>query len=109
MNLSGYRWMWVIALFDLPVDSREARRQYTRFRKALIRDGFLQMQYSVYLRHASSRENAEVHMQRVEHAVPPEGEVRVLTLTDKQFSRMRVFWGQSRGTPEAPPAQLELF
>lgn len=109
MNLSGYRWMWVIALFDLPVHSKEARRQYARFRKALIRDGFLQMQYSVYMRHASSRENAEVHIRRVELAVPPEGEVRVLAITDKQFSRMRVFWGQSRAETERPPAQLELF
>lgn len=109
MNLSGYRWMWVIALFDLPVDSQDSRRQYARFRKALIKDGFMQMQYSVYLRHASSRENAEVHMQRVERAVPTEGEVRILTLTDRQFSRMRVFWGKSSGQPEAPPPQLELF
>jgi len=101
--------MWVIALFDLPVDSKEARKQYTRFRKTLIRDGFVQMQYSVYLRHASSRENAEVHMQRVERAVPTEGEVRVFTITDKQFTRMRVFWGKRRGEPESPPAQLELF
>lgn len=109
MNLSGYRWMWVIAMFDLPTDSKEARKQYTRFRKSLIRDGFVQMQYSVYLRHASSRENAEVHVQRVEKAVPPEGEVRVFTITDKQFSRMRVFWGKKRQPPEPPPAQLELF
>ncbi len=101
--------MWVIALFDLPVDSKESRRQYTRFRKALIRDGFIQMQYSVYLRHASSRENAEVHMQRVEHAVPAEGEVRVFTITDKQFAKMRVFWGQRRTKPELPPQQLSLF
>lgn len=109
MKLSGYRWMWVIALFDLPVDSKEARKRYTRFRKALIKDGFAQMQYSVYLRHASSRENAEVHVKRVEVAVPPEGEVRVFTITDQQFSRMRVFWGKKRGAPESPPAQLELF
>ena len=109
MELSGYRWMWVIALFDLPTDSQDARRQYARFRKALIRDGFLQMQYSVYTRHASSRENAEVHVQRIERAVPPEGEVRVITITDKQFARMRVFWGKTRTEPESPPAQLELF
>jgi len=101
--------MWVIALFDLPVDSKEARKEYTRFRKALIKDGFAQMQYSVYLRHASSRENADVHARRVEQAVPPEGEVRVFTITDKQFSRMRVFWGEKRGEPESPPAQLDLF
>jgi CRISPR-associated protein Cas2 len=109
MQLSGYRWMWVIVLFDLPVHSKETRKQYARFRKALLKDGFAQMQYSVYLRHASSRENAEVHLKRVEAAVPPEGEVRAFTITDKQFARMRVFWGENRVEPESPPAQLALF
>lgn len=101
--------MWVIAMFDLPTDDKEARKRYTRFRKALLKDGFMQMQYSVYLRHASSRENAEVHVQRVEMAVPPEGEVRVITITDAQFARMRVFWGKRRMAAESPPAQLEFF
>lgn len=109
MNISGYRWMWVVAMFDLPVDSQEGRRQYARFRKALIKDGFVRMQFSVYARHTASRENAEVHIKRVEAALPPEGEVRVLTVTDKQFERMRVFWGKYRQPTEPPPAQLELF
>lgn len=109
MELSGYRWMWVIVMFDLPVDSKKARKAYAVFRKGLIRDGFMQMQYSVYLRHASSRENAEVHMRRVSEIVPADGEVRILTVTDKQFERMRVFWGKTRGIPEAAPPQLELF
>lgn len=109
MELSGYRWMWVIVMFDLPVQSREARKRYADFRKGLIRDGFLQMQFSVYLRHASSRENADVHVGRVEAMVPREGEVRVLTVTDKQFARMRVFWGGNSAEIERPPSQLELF
>lgn len=109
MQLSGYRWMWIIVMFDLPVDTKEARKRYTVFRKELIRDGFRQMQFSVYLRHASSRENAEVHMDRVQAAVPADGEVRVISVTDKQFERMRVFWGQNRVEPEPPPLQLELF
>lgn len=109
MRLSGYRWMWIIAMFDLPVDTKEARKRYARFRKGLIKDGFARMQFSVYIRHASSRENAEVHMTRVERLVPTDGEVRVVTITDKQFARMRIFWGKARRNPEAPPAQLELF
>ena len=109
MRLSGYRWMWVIAMFDLPTDTPSARRQYTRFRKALIKDGFQMMQFSVYTRHASSRENAAVHVQRVEAAIPPDGEVRVLIVTDKQFARMRIFWGKRRQQTPPPPAQLELF
>jgi len=109
VELSGYRWMWVIALFDLPTDSQAARRQYAQFRKALIRDGFQMMQFSVYVRHASSRENAEVHAIRVQQAIPPDGEVRVLIITDKQFARMRIFWGKRRIPPPEPPAQLSLF
>lgn len=101
--------MWIIVMFDLPVDSREARREYTIFRKGLIRNGFMQMQYSIYLRHVSSRENAEVHMSRVEAIVPPDGEVRILTVTDKQYERMRIFWGNARRYPEQAPAQLALF
>lgn len=109
MHLSGYRFMWVIAMFDLPTELKEERRDYARFRKALVRDGFVMMQYSVYVRHSASRENAAVHMKRVEAAVPPDGEVRVLTVTDRQFALMRVFWGKRRRPPEPPPAQLELF
>jgi CRISPR-associated protein Cas2 len=101
--------MWVVAMFDLPVDSKAARRQYALFRKALVKDGFAKMQFSVYIRHCASRENAEVHMQRIQAALPPEGEVRVLTITDTQFERMRIFWGKARKRPEHAPAQLELF
>ena len=109
MYTSGYRYMWVVVMFDLPMDTPRARRAYTRFRKGLLQDGFTRMQYSVYLRHCASRENAEVHIQRVEGTVPDDGEVRVITITDKQFERMHVFWGKMRKPPDHPPRQLELF
>jgi CRISPR-associated protein Cas2 len=109
MFISGYRCMWVLAMFDLPVDTKEARRAYAQFRKALLKDGFCRMQFSVYIRHCASEENADVHTQRVQRVLPDDGEVRVLTITDKQFERMRVFWGKMRQTPPKPPAQLELF
>lgn len=101
--------MWLLVMFDLPTDSPKDRREYTRFRKMLLKDGFVQMQYSVYIRHCASRENADVHTKRVEAAIPPEGEVRVLRITDKQYERMHIFWGKKRKPPETPPAQLELF
>lgn len=101
--------MWVVAMFDLPVDDKEARRHYTRFRKALLKDGFSKMQFSVYIRHCASRESAAVHAARVAKALPPDGEVRVLTITDKQYERMLIFWGKRRREPEQPPPQLSLF
>ena len=101
--------MWLLAMFDLPVDSKEARKAYTRFRKALVRDGFTMMQFSVYVRHCASEENTEVHEGRAVSALPPDGEVRLLRITDKQYERMQVFWGKKRKPTEQPPRQLELF
>ena len=105
----GWRSMWVLAMFDLPTDTPSSRKAYTRFRKDLLDDGFTMMQYSVYQRHCASIENADVHVARMGDVLPPAGEVRFLTITDKQFSRIKVFWGKKR-TKTAPAApQLELF
>lgn len=101
--------MWLVAMFDLPTDTKQARKQYALFRKDLLKDGFSMMQYSVYVRHCASEENAAVHEGRVERSLPPDGEVRVMVITDKQFERMRVFWGKMRKAVEAAPAQLEMF
>ncbi|AQQ08341.1 CRISPR-associated endoribonuclease Cas2 [Sedimentisphaera cyanobacteriorum] len=109
MNLSEYRMMWIYVMFDLPTDTKMARKSYSIFRKNLIKDGFTMVQYSVYERFCPSKENAEVHTRRVENFLPPDGEVRVLVVTDKQYEKMKVFWGKlSRQKPPAPK-QLELF
>ena len=109
MYISGYRCMWVVAMFDLPVNTKQARRAYTDFVRQLRRDGFTRMQFSVYSRHSSSKENAEVHVGRIKGNLPPDGEVRILTITDKQFERMSVFWGNKRKSPEKAPCQLQFF
>jgi len=96
-------------MFDLPTDTKVARKRYSLFRKKLLNDGFSMMQYSVYYRHCASRENATVHTKRVESFMPPDGEVRVMEMTDKQFSLMKVFYGKRRTPTEQPPAQLEFF
>ena len=105
----GWRTMWVIAMFDLPTDTPAARRAYARFRKDLLEDGFTMMQYSIYTRHCASIENADVHVRRMGAVVPAEGEVRFLTITDKQFGRIRTYAGKKRQTPPPSPAQLEFF
>ena len=101
--------MWIVAMFDLPVDTKKARRAYTHFRKFLLQDGFAKMQFSVYARFCASQDNADAHIRRVEDALPDDGEVRVLTITEKQFGRMRIFQGKRRMPPERAAAQLELF
>jgi len=109
MQLSGYRCMWLIALFDLPTDTKDARRAYALFRKQLLEDGFAMMQYSVYVRNCPSHENAKVHIRRVKSFLPGDGEVRLILITDKQYERMMIFWGRKRRQPEPAPTQLAFF
>lgn len=101
--------MWVMVLFDLPTETKSDRYQYTRFRKKLMGDGFVMLQYSVYTRHCASDESAEVHCKRIKKALPPKGEVRVLKITEKQFERMQVYVGSKRTPTEQAPKQLSIF
>ena len=101
--------MWVIAMFDLPVDTKAARRAYARFRKDLLEDGFTMMQFSIYIRHCASIDNAEIHTSRMGAREPEKGEVQFLTITDNQFGRIRVYVGKKREKQTPAPAQLQLF
>ena len=109
MVFGGFRSVWLVLMFDLPVDTRKARKAYTQFRKNLIQDGFTMMQFSVMTRHCPTEENAEVHRKRVCTFLPPDGEVRILTFTDKQFGRMQVYHGRVRAATEESPKQLTIF
>jgi len=101
--------MWLFAMFDLPVETSENRRDYTRFRKTLLRAGFLQLQYSVYARYIPSEEAAQTHRTVIRRALPPLGQVRVIAITDHQFGKMEVFTGRKKDATEEPPKQYLLF
>ena len=101
--------MWVIAMFDLPTDTPHERKAYARFHKDLIEDGFTMMQYSVYIRHCASIDNAEMHQRRMGAQTPSAGEVRFLTITDRQFSRIKTFTGKKSAAALKAPAQLQFF
>ena len=82
--LSEYKGMWLFAMFDLPVDEPQARKEYARFRKTLLKHGFTMFQYSVYARYCASEEASEAYRKRVREVLPPHGEVRLLAVTDRQ-------------------------
>ncbi len=108
-DLSAYRSMWLFAMFDLPVTTKELRKRYTRFRKALLTQGFTMMQFSVYARHCASEESAAAIRQGVRSVLPDDGQIRLLGVTDRQFGKMEVFFGKSRSPSEEPPTQFMLF
>lgn len=108
-RFSEYQIMWIFVFFDLPTETKSERKKYAEFRKQLLRDGFTMFQFSIYLRHCPSRENADVHIKRVKNSLPKDGYVGILTITDKQFGQMELFRGCQRMKHDAPTQQLELF
>jgi CRISPR-associated protein Cas2 len=101
--------MWVLVLFDLPTETKKDRKAYTDFRKKMLKDGFSMFQFSIYLRHSSSRENAEVHIRRVKSFLPEKGHVGIICITDKQFGQMEIFYNKEMKEKPNVPQQLELF
>lgn len=106
---SGYRFMWVMVLFDLPTTTRQERKSYTRFREFLLDTGFEMAQYSVYVKHTSGMEASKVVIRKVESAMPPEGKVDILQFTDKQYENIVCLRGRRRDSHKENPTQLVLF
>lgn len=109
MDLNAYRILWVLVFFDLPTDTKLQRKAANNFRQDLLKDGFTMFQFSIYLRHCNSRENAEVHMRRVKLSLPKDGYIGILCITDKQFGMMEIFRGKEKELRRDTPQQLELF
>lgn len=109
MRLNEYRIVWVLVLFDLPTETDADRKAYTGFRKNLLKDGFEMFQFSIYVRHCMSHENADVHTQRIKNLMPKKGRIGILRITDKQFGMMEIFEGRTARDLRPPPQQLEFF
>lgn len=101
--------MWVLVLFDLPTDTKKQRHEAAKFRKELLSDGFTMFQFSIYLRHCPSVENADVHINRVKKLLPECGKVGIMCITDKQFEKMEIFECKHEAPKHRPSQQLELF
>lgn len=108
-RFSEYRVMWLLVFFDLPTDTKIDRRKYAEFRKRLILDGFTMFQFSIYVRHCPSAENADVHKKRVRAIMPDKGQIGMLCITDKQFEGIEIFFGAAISKPPQHSLQLELF
>ena len=109
LRLNAYHIMWLFVFFDLPTNTKKERKAAAQFRKALEKDGFSMMQYSVYVRHCPSKENMSVHIARVRASMPPSGLTSILSITDKQYSEIQNFWGKVERAKLTTPQQLEFF
>jgi len=84
----GYRFMRLLLMFDMPTLTPSERKEYRRFRKFLLSEGFLMHQYSVYTKLLLNDTANQAMMKRLEKNKPKTGTVSVIKITEKQYSRM---------------------
>lgn len=107
--LTGYRLMWMMVIFDLPVGTKKERRAATRFRNDLLDQGFEMCQFSVYMRFCGGKEQVETYTKRIEKALPKTGLVQILCFTDRQYETIISFDGRTREKARENPRQYVLF
>lgn len=90
----SYRFMRMLVFFDLPTETAEDRRAYRRFRSGLIKNGFIMMQESVYCKLLLNTTADQTAREAVRKLRPPSGLVQIMTITEKQFSRIEYLTGQ---------------
>lgn len=110
MNRNGWRIMWLVLVYDCPTTTAEARHDYSAFRTRLLRDNFVQLQKSVYVRHYPTMAAAEAAIERLSSGIPADAQAAFFMITDKQYGLTREFFGP-RNTESKPdlPEQIGLF
>lgn len=92
------RFMRLLVMFDLPTATKEDKREYMHFRKSLIKMGFDMLQYSVYAKITRNNDDSKKCMKEINKILPPVGSVRVLQITEKQYSAMKIMLGNKTPT-----------
>jgi CRISPR-associated protein Cas2 len=108
-QLSSYKLMWLIVLFDLPVVTPEERKKAGLFRKSLLDQGFHMSQFSVYYRLLPGKEALDGYIRDIQKQLPPKGKVDILAITDKQYEGIISFSGKTKEKNRQNPTQLMLF
>ena len=102
--------MRLMIMFDLPVGTPSQRREATQFRNFLLKDGYVMMQFSIYVRLCNGVNAIDKHRARVQQAVPNNGSVRMLIVTEKQYATMEILTGEYRPVDQtAAESQLCFF
>ena len=84
--------------FDLPTITTSNRRDYRKFRKHLLKNGFLMLQESVYCKLALNSTASDVVMENIRKNKPKAGLVQMMVITEKQFSKIEFVVGEANST-----------
>ncbi|MEA4923014.1 MAG: CRISPR-associated endonuclease Cas2 [Eubacteriaceae bacterium] len=97
-----------LVFFDLPTESPQDRKEYRKFRKFLLNEGFLMLQYSIYSKMTLNDTQAKTVLRKIEKNRPSQGSVIILKVTEKQFAGMNYIIG-SRDNSIANSDERILF
>lgn len=109
MKYDETRYMWIFVFFDLPVGTKAERNAATRFRNFLKDDGFLMLQFSVYARVCRGQDGVDKHLSRVTKNLPHQGSIRTLSITERQYARMKLLLGEASKNEKTAPRQMVLL
>ncbi len=85
--------MWLLCMFDLPVQTKRQMRLATQFRNHLLDNGFCMKQFSVYIKPCRNLAAAKIVAQRIKYGIPPEGQISIFYITDRQYTMAENFIG----------------
>ena len=88
-----YDFVRLLLFFDLPMNTKTEKRVYAKFRKYLIQQGYLMIQYSVYCKIFANRDAAIHHISLLRRNIPSQGQIRIMLVTEKQYSKMEIIVG----------------
>lgn len=88
-----FRIMRLIVMFDLPTETSADKRNYRKFRKFLIQNGYSMMQYSVYSKIILNRSVLNYQKIKLKQHAPPKGFVDTLVVTENQYVNMETIVG----------------
>lgn len=85
--------MRLIVFFDLPMISKNEVRIYNKFRKWLIENGYIMMQYSIYVKSFNNRDSCVKHIDILKRYVPKQGQIRIMMITERQYANIEIIVG----------------
>ena len=106
--LNRYELMWMLVLFDLPVMTKQERKDATKFRNFLLDEGFDMVQFSIYTKLFSGKDACEKYYGLIQRNLPPNGKVDIVTITDRQYANI-ISYNSCKKTEKKQPEQLILF
>lgn len=87
--------MRTILFFDLPNIYSKDKKEYVRFRKYLLNEGFIMLQESVYSKITLNSQQMSFLLERIKKNSPNKGLIQVLNITEKQYAKIEYVIGSS--------------